>query len=261
MRIVCALVALVMALSAPLSADAQQRGGGAHGGGPAPAARPAPVTGQAPMARPAPAARPAAPAREPGGGFNVGNEFQRPNLPVPVTRPAPATRPVPLPNNFGNVRPPGNARLPVRQPPGGFPSRPPRPPRGYAPPRPPHAIISNPGYHGPAWGWNGGVRWNPAPGYWGGGFWGGFAIAAMSAFVYGSIVDAQNQTLYSYQVAPGSPGAQLLQNYQLTQTNCDQDDLVIIYGPQDSLICAYPNDLVGPGTYSVDPTGLTLSSQ
>jgi hypothetical protein len=36
---------------------------------------------------------------------------------------------------------------------------------------------------------------------------------------------------------------------------------VVIYGPQDSLICAYPNALVGPGNYTVDPTGLTLLSQ
>jgi len=122
-------------------------------------------------------------------------------------------------------------------------------------------VVRPPVYH-PQWGWNGGVVWRPAPYYWGGGFWGGFAIAAAtSAIIYGAILNQQTQQMdTSYQVLPGSPGAQLLQNYQLTQTTCEQPDLVVIYGPQNSVICAYPNELVGPGTYSVDPSGLTLSS-
>jgi hypothetical protein len=123
-------------------------------------------------------------------------------------------------------------------------------------------VVTNPVYRGrPAWGWNGGTVWNPARGYWGGGFWGAFALAAATAYAYGSIVDADNETLYSYGVAPGSPGAQLLENYQLTQTDCGQQDLVVIYGPDQSVICAYPNDLVGPGNYDVDPSGLTITSE
>ena len=78
---------------------------------------------------------------------------------------------------------------------------------------------------------------------------------------YGSLVDAQGQTLASYEVTPDSPGAQLLTNYQLTQTDCSQTDLVVIYGPNTSLICAYPNAIVGPGNYSVDPSGLTITSE
>jgi hypothetical protein len=222
--------------------------------------------------------RPAEPARG-SGGFNMGNEFARPNTPpAQIARPTQPSRPANPPGNGGGYtrppnnggggysRPPGNGVGYTRpgntsRPPGGYPQRPQRPAGGYAPSRPPHTVIANPGYRGGAWGWNGGVHWNPAGGYYGGGFWGGFALAAISAAFYGSIVDAQNQTLDSYEIAPGSPGAQLLQNYGLTQTDCSEDDLVIIYGPDNSLICAYPNQTVGPGNYTVDPTGLTLQSE
>jgi hypothetical protein len=109
------------------------------------------------------------------------------------------------------------------------------------------------------WYWNRGVAWAPAPQYWGGGFWGSYALGFVTAALFGSIFGANDQ-IYSYQIAPDSPGAQLLANYQLTQTPCGPPDLVVIYGPDDSVICAYPNNLVAPGTYSVDPTTLTLSS-
>jgi hypothetical protein len=103
-----------------------------------------------------------------------------------------------------------------------------------------------------AWYWNRGVAWVPRPAYWGGGFWGLFAIN----LAFNEPAPAN----YYYQVAPSSPGAQLLANYGLTQTDCDQPNLVEIVGPDGSEICAYPNDEVGPGQYNVDPSTLSLIS-
>lgn len=114
--------------------------------------------------------------------------------------------------------------------------------RGYAG----HPRVS---YVGNPWGWNGGRAWYASPRYWGGGFWGDFAIGLS----FGDVG--------YYAVQPGYPGADLLANYGLTQTDCDQPNLVDIYGPDGSEICAYPNDMVGPGAYSVDPATLTLVSQ
>ena len=122
-------------------------------------------------------------------------------------------------------------------------------------------VVANPVYRGPAWGWNHGVAWSPAPAYWGGGFWGAFAVGAASAIVMGSIVNAANhQTYQSYQVNPGSPGAQLLSNYHLQQVQCGPPNLVVIYGPNNGVICANPNDLVAPGNYAVNADTLTLQS-
>ena len=122
-------------------------------------------------------------------------------------------------------------------------------------------VVNNPVYRGPAWGWNGGVVWTPAYGYYGGGFWGAMAIGVTTAAVYGTIVDSASHTTYtSYQVQPNSAGATLLANYQLTQTPCGPPNLVVIYGPSDSVICAYPNTLVAAGTYTLDASTLTLSS-
>ncbi|MBV9332776.1 MAG: hypothetical protein JO146_02090 [Candidatus Eremiobacteraeota bacterium] len=122
------------------------------------------------------------------------------------------------------------------------------------------ATVSNPYYHG-VWGWNGGVAWYPAPYYWGGGFWGAFAVGVTSAAVYGSIVAANNATYTSYQVEPQSPGAKLLSSYSLTQTQCGPPNLVVIYGPNNSVICAYPNNLVSAGNYSVNSQTLTIVSE
>jgi len=123
------------------------------------------------------------------------------------------------------------------------------------------ATVTNPVYAGyPAWGWNGGYAWYPAPIYWGGGFWGPFAIGAASAAVYGTIV-ANNTTYSSYQAQPDSPGAKLLASYHLTQTACGPPDLVVIYGPNNSVICADPNNLVSAGNYSVDSQTLTITSE
>ena len=123
-------------------------------------------------------------------------------------------------------------------------------------------VLHNP-YRWPRWGWNHGVIWYPAPIYWGGGFWGPFAYGGLTAgFLFGSIVDYQDQDIYpSYQIAPTSPGAVLLQNYGLTQTECGPPNLVVIWGPDNSVICAYPNNLVSPGNYELDPSTLTIVSK
>jgi hypothetical protein len=120
--------------------------------------------------------------------------------------------------------------------------------------------VRNPHSESGNWQWNEHHPWNPAPLYWGGGFWGGWAIAALAAVVfYGEIVDAQTGYVYpSYLIEPDSPGAQLLANYGLQQTSCGPPDLVVIWGPMNSVICTYPNDMVGPGNYGFDPATLTL---
>jgi hypothetical protein len=265
-RIATALALIVTML--PLSAVAQRRPGGGGGGG----SRPAPA------ARPAPAQRPAAPAQRPAGGFNFNNDTRpnpparpnnppaRPNNPIPAQRPS-NPNPPPRPNNPNPpARPPNNnqPRPPNNnqpRPPNNNQPRPPNP--SYRPPnyRPVNSVIVvNPVYRGPAWGWNRGLAWYPAPAYWGGGFWGTLAIAATSAAVFGYIYGQNNQQIVSYQVQPNSPGAQMLANYQLTQTPCGPPNLVVIYGPDNSVICAYPNNLVSAGTYSLDPSTLTISS-
>jgi hypothetical protein len=288
MKVASTILAIAIA-TAPLASVAQQRpgaGGGrpAAGGAARPAgggARPGGGFNLGSDSKPAPA-RPAVtrpgppPAAAKSPPTKPGNGGGRPPNPgnggKPPPNPGNGGKPPPKPGNGG--KPPGNGGKPpskpgnggrppggMRPPPGGYPQRPPRPPNGYPRPRPPRTIIYNPIFRGrPSWGWNNGIVWSPASGYYGGGFWGAFAIGAASAFFYGQIA-AQNQTYYSYGVAPGSPGAQLLQNYNLTQTNCAQPDLVVIYGPTNSVICAYPSALVGPGSYLVDPSGLTLTSQ
>jgi hypothetical protein len=123
-------------------------------------------------------------------------------------------------------------------------------------------VIYNPRRWG-GWGWNRGIHWYPAPIYWGGGFWGPFGFSGLGAgLLFGSIIDYQDQAIYpSYQIEPSSPGAELLQNYGLQQTECGPPNLVVIWGPDNSVICAYPNDLVGAGNYELDPTTLTIVSQ
>ncbi|HTU82263.1 MAG TPA: hypothetical protein VMF61_09045 [Candidatus Acidoferrales bacterium] len=121
-------------------------------------------------------------------------------------------------------------------------------------------VVSNPVYvNQPAWGWNHGVAWAPAPAYYGGGFWGAMAIGATSAAIYGTIV-ASNRTYTSYQVQPNSPGATVLSNYQLTQVQCGGSNLVVIYGPNNSVTCANPNHLVAAGNYNLDTSTLSLTN-
>jgi len=96
----------------------------------------------------------------------------------------------------------------------------------------------------------------------GGGFLGSVCARCADGFtLFGSIVDNQNQVIYpSYQAEPDSPGAQLLQDYGLQQTDCGPPDLVVIWGPDNSVICAFPNDTVAPGNYDIDPSTFTLVS-
>jgi hypothetical protein len=98
------------------------------------------------------------------------------------------------------------------------------------------------------WYWNRGQAWVASPGYWGGGFWGAFSVGL-----------AFNNAGY-YSVQADSPGSQLLANYGLQQTDCNQPNLVDILGPDGSEICAYPNNEVGAGQYQVDPSTLSLVS-
>jgi hypothetical protein len=146
--------------------------------------------------------------------------------------------------------------------------------------------IANP-YRWPRWGWHYGVPWRPTPCYWGSGFWGPWAssrppvgscywngsywgpwgLSATAPVSYGSVLAYNGASAYypgsyaSYGVAPSSPGAELLYDYGLQQTDCNAPNLVVIWGPDDSVICAFPNDLVAPGTYVLDPDTLTLQSQ
>ena len=120
--------------------------------------------------------------------------------------------------------------------------------------------VANPIYGVyPAWGWNTGVIWYPAPNYWGGGFWGPWPVTVVAVSTWGTVV-YQNQTIQSYQVEANTPGSKLLSSYHLTQVVCGPPDLVVIYGPNNSAICATPNNLVSAGAYNLDATNLTIVS-
>jgi hypothetical protein len=232
LRIACTLIALIAIPGVTLAEV--RGGGGVRPAAPPPAARPAPETRPAPMPpqRPAAPARPAPPA---GGGFNFNRDIS-PRPAPPPQRPvvqAPPQQPQP------NVAP----RAIVR-------SQPQPTARRFNGP-----VVRN--AHAPSgtWGWNRGVVWRPAPVYWGGGFWGPLT----AGLLFGSIVDATNQQMYmSYQIDPDTPGSELLQDYELQQTPCGPPNLVQIWGPDNSLICALPNDTVAAGDYQVDPATFTL---
>jgi len=183
-----------------------------------------------------------------------------PSRPAPAARPEPAARPAPAGAGGGfnfnrdlggrggtqrGAQPPTAGSTTVRLP----------YQRRYTGP-----VVRNGRAPGGPWGWNHGVAWAPAPVYWGGGFWGPWALAGLPTAVYfGAIPDGQ--IVYpSYQAEPDSPGAQLLQDYGLQQTPCGPPDLVVIWGPDNSVICAVPNSTVGPGNYTVDPETFSLVS-
>ncbi len=246
------LVVVLLLAALPSVAFAQRDRGG---GGARPAPPPAPVS----RPQPQPQARVAPPANT--GGFNLNRDISpRPPVQQPQIRPQPQVRqPVQQP---AQQRPPVQQQQvrpqpQVRQQPVQRPLRVPQPiARGFHGPP-----VHNPhGYSG-AWSWNRGVAWQPAPIYWGGGFWGPWAYADAAAILFGSIVDANNDVYQSYQVEPNSAGAQLLADYGLQQTPCGPPDLVVIWGPDNSVICAFPNSMVGPGNYQLDPSTLTLTSQ
>src|SRR5271165_5624985 len=270
MRIlVCAVAALALA-TIPLASLERPTGGGG-------ASRPAPSGGSRPSA-PSGGSRPSGGAPQ-GGGFNMSRDMSASQRPAPSRPPGGGTvanrpptsgggqnRPNGGNGNNNNVNRPnggnGNNNN-VNRPNGGNGNNNNININNNNNVNVNRNVVVNPVYRGgPAWGWNHGVVWAPAPAYWGGGFWGAFAICVTSAAVYGTIVNSYtHQTITSYQVQPSSPGATLLSNYHLTQTQCGPANLVNIYGPNDSAICAYPNDLVSAGNYTVDSTNLSLVSQ
>jgi hypothetical protein len=239
-RFLRAGAALALAGSMPLTALAAPHGGGGGGGGGHYSAAP-----RAAAPPPRPAAPPPRPVQQPGFSFPHD----------PAARPAPAYPAHPIAPPAARPMPPG--------------ARPVAPQGGRTAYRPPQVsspnyrgvVVSNPNHWG-HYGWNHGRVWYPAPIYWGGGFWGPFALGALTgALLYGSIIDYPDQQIYpSYQIQPLTPGAQLLQNYNLTQTPCGPPNLVVIWGPGDSVICAFPNNFVDAGNYQLDPTTLTLVS-
>ena len=100
--------------------------------------------------------------------------------------------------------------------------------------------------------------WYPAYGYWGGGFWGPWGYGAYGTY-YGEYTYTESQeAVKSYEIAPDSPGAKVLANYGLTQTQCGPAGLVVVFGPENSVICAQPNATVAAGEYQLDSTNLTL---
>lgn len=124
-----------------------------------------------------------------------------------------------------------------------------------------NTTINNPVYAGGAYGWNGGVAWAPAPYYWGGGFWGAMAIGVTSAAVFGAIVDDDTHTTYnSYEVQPNTPGSTFMSSYGLVQVKCGAPNLVVVYGPEKSVICANPNDKVPAGEYQLNSETLALTA-
>jgi hypothetical protein len=250
------VVATIVLAGAPTFASAQPHGGGGRpGGGGGGAARPAPMMRQAPAA---------APERAPStGNFNFNRDIAPPEPRAPISRPAMPARPetVARPVHAAVVHPDvrrpneGGTHVAYRR----------APATESATGGPFHGRfighrIDNP--RGPRgnWGWNRGVAWHPASAYWGGGFWGDYALASIAAIgIFGAIDDSQDGYAYdSYRVQPDTPGADLLNDYGLEQTGCGPPGLVAIWGPDGSVICAIPNGNIGPGNYQVDPETFTL---
>ncbi|MBV9718727.1 MAG: hypothetical protein JOZ77_05380 [Candidatus Eremiobacteraeota bacterium] len=242
-KYLCLTIGIILALQ-PAIAQAGPRGGGGGGGAMrGGGARPAGGgfnlsrdTARAPVSRPSqPAQRPAQPAqRPPTGNVSNGNRGNNGN----VNNGNRNNGNVNNGNRNTNINNGNRTNVNVSG----------------------NTVIRNPVYvNNTAWGWNRGVAWYPAPYYWGGGFWGAFAIGAASAAVYGTIV-ANNTTYTSYHVQSNTPGWTFLLSYQLTQVPCGPSGLVVVYGPQNSVICATPNQLVGAGYYQLDTQTLTLTS-
>ncbi len=59
---------------------------------------------------------------------------------------------------------------------------------------------------------------------------------------------------------PSSPGATFLSNYGLQQVQCGPPGLVVVYGPENSVICANPNGTVAAGSYQLSPDTLSITS-
>lgn len=114
----------------------------------------------------------------------------------------------------------------------------------------------------PAYGWNGGVAWYPAPYYYGGGFWGPFWAGVGTTVIMGEITDEDTkEKTVSYEVTPDSPGAKTLKAYELTQVACGGSNQVVLYGPSNSVVCASPNQYVTAGEYELNTEDLTIYSR
>jgi hypothetical protein len=110
------------------------------------------------------------------------------------------------------------------------------------------------------WEWNDWEPWSPQPFYWGGSFWGPWMFGTISPTLqYGAISGVESNVSYpSYEVATDSPGAQLLADYGLEQTTCGAPQLVVIWGPNNSVACAHPDARVPAGNFEADPATLTI---
>lgn len=53
----------------------------------------------------------------------------------------------------------------------------------------------------------------------------------------------------------------MLQAYKLQQVECKSEGVVVIYGPENSVVCATPNDIVAAGTYDLNVDDLTIYSR
>jgi hypothetical protein len=121
-----------------------------------------------------------------------------------------------------------------------------------------------------AWDWHGGTIWAPQSAYWGGGFWGNIAPAAIDGAASASATNVASPASAfvpasrpsypaSYAVSPSSPGSMLLDKYHLRQTPCGANVVVIDYF--GSVVCAAPNASVGAGIYAVNLAMLALVPQ
>jgi hypothetical protein len=115
-----------------------------------------------------------------------------------------------------------------------------------------NSILVSPRLWPGSFGWNWNRPWVAQPGFWGGGFWGPFSLFSMiaGAGIWG-------QTRYTMP-AFGSPGSILFENYGLYAAACGPHNLVYVYGPNNSVMCAWPNQYVPPGAYFVDMETLQL---
>ncbi|HTV91823.1 MAG TPA: hypothetical protein VMG98_03815 [Verrucomicrobiae bacterium] len=268
--IIASVLAATLCAVSPMFASASDHGSSSSGStdtrtdsAPAPAPAPAPEVRSDSVPAPAPApevrsdSAPApAPAPEvrsdsapaPAAVDRSASAPAERSAPAPVERSAPAAAEHSVTSPVTNVS--SNQAAP----------QPPRPPRRvpvptsprYQPRTPVHnnqntngEPANNSNEDSSEWDWDYGAAWVGSTSYWGDGFWGPL-VAGLSAS--------------AYIVGPGSPGAQLLQSYGLTQTPCGPPNLVEILGPGASEICAMPTDHVPPGVYHVDTQSLTLIS-
>lgn len=246
---------LAQQTAAPATAQPANRATGRPPGN-RPTAAPGRPTARPPGGGPGnrPTAAPGRPtARPPGGGPGNRPTARPPARPTPRPTARPPARPTPRPtanpwrpNRPPNVRPPNTG---WQRPPWANHTRPSwARNHGWRQ----NYVLVNPRFTGGNWWWNRGSPWFVNNNYWGGGFWGPFGV-----FTLGVGVALWNQTRFN-EPGWGSPGWWLFQTYGLTPARCGPHDLVYIFGPNNSVMCAFPNMYVPPGWYYVDPNTLQL---